>query len=138
MREQVVGSERVESQARPGVGVDIVEVGRIGSMVERHGDRFLKKVFTEAEIAYAAGRKRGVESLAGRFAAKEAFMKAVGRRLPWRDIEVAMRGSIPSIQFGGKTYGGVSLSHERAYAVAVVVTHDPRPTTHDLAFRGVV
>ena len=120
MREQVVGSEREENQARPGVGIDIVEVGRIGSMLERHGDRFLKKVFTDTEIAYVTGRRRAVESLAGRFAAKEAFMKAVGRRLPWRDIEVAMRGSAPSIRFGGKTYAGVSLSHERAYAVAVV------------------
>ena len=115
-----MGSERIENQARPGVGVDIVEVGRIGSMVERHGNRFLKKVFTEGEITYAAAKKRMFESLAARFAAKEAFMKAVGRRLPWRDIEVAMRGSAPSIRFGGKTYAGVSLSHERAYAVAVV------------------
>jgi holo-[acyl-carrier protein] synthase len=115
-----VSNEREENQARPGVGVDIVDVGRIGSMVERHGDRFLKKVFTEGEVAYATAKKRMFESLAVRFAAKEAFMKAVGRRLPWRDIEVAMRGSTPSIRFGGKTYDGVSLSHERAYAVAVV------------------
>jgi len=102
------------------IGIDIVDVSRIASMAERHGEHFLRKVFTDWEIAYARGRKRVSETLAGRFAAKEAFMKARGRRLPWRDIEVRASGGRPVIQYQGAHYDGVSISHERAYAVAVV------------------
>ena len=66
------------------VGIDIVEVARIGRLREAYGDAFLRKVFTVQEAAYAAGKRRWAESLAGRFAVKEAFMKAWGRRLPGR------------------------------------------------------
>ena len=105
------------------VGIDIVEVARVGQLRVRYGDRFLNRVFAEAEIVYATGKKRVDESLAARFAAKEAFMKAQGRRLPWKEIEVhsGERGK-PFITFHGERYDGVSLSHERAYAVAVVIT----------------
>ena len=102
------------------IGIDIVDVARIAAMTERHGEHFLRKVFTDWEITYAAGRKRASETLAGRFAAKEAFMKARGRRLPWREIEVLSSGGRPVIQYQGARYDGVSISHERAYAVAVV------------------
>ncbi len=71
------------------VGIDIVEVSRIGRLKDRYGDKFLAKVFTDDEIRYARSKRRGDESLAGRFAAKEAFMKARGRRLPWKSIEVS-------------------------------------------------
>ncbi|MCX8023131.1 MAG: holo-ACP synthase [Syntrophorhabdaceae bacterium] len=103
------------------VGIDIVEVSRIGDALYRYGERFLKKVFTDEEIDYSMGRKRSIESLAGRFAAKEAFMKAFGRRLPWREIKVVNIMERPSIEYKGKRYGGVSISHERSYAVSVVV-----------------
>ena len=102
------------------IGIDIVDVSRIASMTERHGEHFLRKVFTDWEITYAAGRKRSSETLAGRFAAKEAFMKARGRRLPWREIEVLSSGGAPFIRFQGERYDGVSIAHEKAYAVAVV------------------
>jgi holo-[acyl-carrier protein] synthase len=106
------------------VGIDIVEVSRIADMVERFGTRFVDKVFTPAEAAYAAGRRRMPESLAGRFAAKEAFMKALGRKMPWQDVEVVMRDGKPSILCCGRPYGGVSISHERDYAVAMVVMEE--------------
>ena len=105
------------------VGIDIVDVARISRLRERYGERFLDKVFTDEERLFAARKRRSDESLAARFAAKEAFMKTQGRRLPWKDIEVISgeRGK-PFILFKGTRFEGVSLSHERAYAVAVVVT----------------
>ncbi len=103
------------------IGIDIVDISRISRLQTRYGDKFLDKVFTEGEKGFAAARRRSDESLAARFAAKEAFMKAQGRRLPWKDIEVCSgeRGR-PFILFRGDRFDGVSLSHERTYAVAVV------------------
>ncbi len=103
------------------IGIDIVEVSRIESLRRRHGVHFLRRIFTDWEINYAQTKKRSAETLAGRFAAKEAFMKAFGKRLPWREIEVlAAKSGQPSILFRGKSYTDVSISHEKAYAVAVV------------------
>jgi holo-[acyl-carrier protein] synthase len=108
------------------VGIDIVDVSRISRLTKQYGDKFLCKVFTEEERRYAATKRRSDESLAARFAAKEAFMKVQGRRLPWKDIEVCSgeRGR-PFILFRGNRFDGVSLSHERAYAVAVVTVEYP-------------
>ncbi len=103
------------------IGIDIVDVSRIAGVIERHGTHFLQKVFTDWEIDYAQGKRRVSETLAGRFAAKEAFMKARGRRLPWREIEVlSAPGGKPFISFRGTRHDGVSISHEKAYAIAVV------------------
>jgi holo-[acyl-carrier protein] synthase len=103
------------------VGIDIVDVSRISRLRKRYGGKFLSKVFTDNEQRFVATKRRSDESLAARFAAKEAFMKAQGRRLPWKDIEVGSgeRGR-PFILFRGNRFDGVSLSHERRYAVAVV------------------
>lgn len=103
------------------IGIDIVDVSRIKTAVERFGDRFLKKAFTDAEIEYAAGKRKMEETLAGRFAAKEAFMKASGGRLSFRDIEVDHEQGRPFIRYQGKRYTNVSISHERTYAVSVVL-----------------
>lgn len=103
------------------VGIDIVDVSRIADAVEKYGNRFLDKVFTGEEIAYAAQRKRADESFAGRFAAKEAFIKAIGRRLVWKDINVLQSKGKPYIEFHGTRYDGISISHEKTYAVAMVV-----------------
>jgi len=103
------------------IGIDIVDVSRIEALKVRHGDHFLKRIFTDLEITYAQRKKRWAETLAGRFAAKEAFMKAFGRRLPWREIEVLAGDSgQPFISFRGSRYEGVTISHEKAYAVAAV------------------
>jgi holo-[acyl-carrier protein] synthase len=104
-----------------GVGIDIVEVGRIDAAVRKYGRKFLERLFTGKELEYARGRKRQAETLAGRFAAKEAFMKAMGRRHTWGEIEILERSGRPFVLFRGKEYNGVSISHERSFAVAVMV-----------------
>jgi len=75
-----------------GVGIDIIEVDRIQGAADRHGDRFLRRLFTPAEIEYSRSRYRWAEHLAGRFAAKEAVLKALGVGIRWgaamREIEV--------------------------------------------------
>ena len=103
------------------VGIDIIEVSRIGRLKGLYGAKFLSKVFTDGEIRYAGAKKRADESLAGRFAAKEAFMKAWGRRLPWKHIEICSgEHGKPFILFQGVRYDGVSISHESSYAVSMV------------------
>jgi len=118
-------------------GVDIVETARIKAAVERLGPRFLNRIFTEAEQAYCASRgENRMSSLAARFAAKEAVSKALGTGIgsgaSFLDIEVVQSpGGAPAILLRGdaretfRSIGGVemavSLSHERAYAVAQAV-----------------
>jgi holo-[acyl-carrier protein] synthase len=102
------------------IGIDIVDIARITRAVEKYGDHFLEKIFTANEIRYAKGKRRAGETLAGHFAAKEAFIKAMGRSLPWKDIEVHHEEGRPFIRFHEKHYDGVSISHERTYAISVV------------------
>jgi holo-[acyl-carrier protein] synthase len=102
------------------IGIDIVDIARITKTIERYGDHFLDKVFTAEEIRYAKGKRRAGETLAGHFAAKEAFIKAIGKSLPWKDIEVHHEEGKPFIRFHEERYDGVSISHERTYAVSVV------------------
>jgi holo-[acyl-carrier protein] synthase len=75
-----------------GIGTDIVECPRIGRMIEHHGELFLRRVYTEREIRYCHSRKHAIEHFAGRWAAKEAIVKAMGtvwsRGLSWTEIEV--------------------------------------------------
>lgn len=114
------------------VGVDIIEIERIGQAVARWGERFLKRVYTEAELDVCRDR---VPALAVRFAAKEAVMKALGtgtNGVAWRDIEVLSNsdGKPLIVLYGGARMKAgemglvdldVSLSHSREYAVASVV-----------------
>ena len=116
-------------------GVDIIELDRIQKTVERWGQRFLLRIYTEGEIAYCRGR---IPQLAARFAAKEAVMKALGtgiRGVGWREVEVVrMRGQAPSIRLRGRASGvaqrrgvqhiAISLSHSRDYAIAFVVAEN--------------
>ena len=73
-------------------GVDLVDCRRLSQAIQRHGERFLNRVFTEAEQAYCRGRKREIEHFAGRFAAKEAVLKVLGTGwtagISWTDVEV--------------------------------------------------
>ena len=75
-----------------GLGTDIVEIVRIGEMIERHGELFLERVYTEKEVAYCQKRASSYQHFAGRWAAKEAVLKALGtgwaKGIAWRDIEV--------------------------------------------------
>jgi len=116
------------------VGVDIVEVGRIRNAIDRWGSRFLDRIFTPDEIAYCRRKTRPAESFAVRFAAKEAFAKAlkIGRVSIWREVEV-VRGEGPrplvSLHGGARELVGarrvdLSLSHAATHAVAVVLVED--------------
>ncbi|MBI5701325.1 holo-ACP synthase [Candidatus Saganbacteria bacterium] len=117
-----------------GIGVDIIEIDRISSSVERYGDSFLKKIYTDREIVYCTLKKGfKIPELAARFAAKEAFSKAIGTGIrgigkdkngaAWTDIEVVndLLGK-PQIYLKRKIAKKVhvSLSHSRDYAVATV------------------
>ena len=119
-----------------GLGTDIVEIVRIGKMIERHGELFLDRVYTEEEIRYCQRRKESYEHFAGRWAAKEAVMKTLGtgfiRGIRWQDIEVASRESgRPVIQLyeGARERARylaideilISISHCRAYATATAI-----------------
>ena len=107
------------------LGIDIVEVDRIREMINRFGDRFIRKIYTDDEIVTCMAKARPSESFAARFAAKEAFAKVwPGPVLPgWRDVEVVMEGPKPTFRFEGIAAGteaGLSISHTHAYAAAVV------------------
>jgi holo-[acyl-carrier protein] synthase len=117
-----------------GIGIDIVRTERMKKAVERWGDRFLRRVFTAREIAYAHERSDPSLSLSVRFAAKEALIKAIGSRIPvsLTDIEVENAGSgRPFLKVKGELeafFGRegihcahLSLSHEHDYGVACVV-----------------
>jgi holo-[acyl-carrier protein] synthase len=98
-----------------GIGVDFVECARIEHSLERFGDRFLHRIFTEGEIAYSTSMKYPARHLAARFAAKEAVSKAfgtgIGKAIGWRDIDVQKKPSgEPFLVLGG---GAQSLANER-------------------------
>jgi len=122
-----------------GVGTDLVEIARIQQSVARFGDRFLHRIFTPREIAYCQRKKNAAESLAARFAAKEAGAKALGtgisRGISWLELEVVREpGSRPILQLTGRaaararslgiTRVSLSLTHSRDTALAVVVMED--------------
>jgi holo-[acyl-carrier protein] synthase len=119
-----------------GTGIDIAEVPRIREAIERHGERFLKRIFTEGEIQYCESKANRVERYAARFAAKEAGMKAIGtgwnHGVCWRDIEVARKpGGRPTLLLHGKaaefaaklgaTNIALSLTHTAQEAMAQVI-----------------
>jgi holo-[acyl-carrier protein] synthase len=119
-----------------GIGTDIVECLRIAQMIERHGELFLTRVYTPYEIDYCSARKAATQHYAGRFAAKEAVLKALGtgwtRGIHWADIEVRNDlGGKPSIALAGGarelcgklgiTEMLISISHCRSHATAFAV-----------------
>jgi holo-[acyl-carrier protein] synthase len=120
-----------------GIGIDVVEIRRIEDMIEKYGDRFLRKVFTETEIAYCGNKVRSAVHYAGRWAVKEAFYKALPRECQtasgWKSIELVSDGNSPPYlaicdnSFARKIAGSgvekyhVSISHEKSICVAAVV-----------------
>jgi len=105
-------------------GVDIINVKRFYFLIERYGDRFLKRVFAGEELAYCEGRKNWVECLAGKFAGKEAVIKALGiRGVPLKKIVILNENGVPRLFMEGKRVEGVtlSISHEREFAVAICI-----------------
>ena len=122
-----------------GLGIDIAEVPRIGAAIERFGRRFIERIYTEAEIRYCESKLNKLERFAGRFAAKEAAMKAIGTGwkfgVAWRDFEVRREPSgRPTIAFSGKAAefaqrlgvrrASLSISHTAEQAIAQVILED--------------
>jgi len=119
-----------------GIGIDVVEIARIEEMMRRWGNRFGERVFTDEELAYAGDRANRAASLAARFAAKEAFAKALGtgwdRAFNWKDFWVRSTDGgrpvavlSPSMQQRlGDARVLLSLSHSDHYAVAVVLLEE--------------
>jgi holo-[acyl-carrier protein] synthase len=113
-------------------GIDLIEIARIRAAIDRHGERFTRRIFTAAELVYCAGR---VESLAARFSAKEAVSKALGTGIgpvSWQEIEI--RGGeyeAPAVTLHERaekiakelrlTTWSVSLSHSETHAIALVI-----------------
>ena len=116
-----------------GIGVDLIEIARIQSSIEEFGDTFLRKIFTDGEIAYCRSRKNPVQHFAARFAAKEAVSKALSTgwsgEFEWKNIEVTNELSgKPNITLYGNTAGvlknskvHITLSHSDTNVVAFVV-----------------
>jgi len=117
-------------------GIDLVDFGRIEQMLKRHKSRFLDRVFTAAEQAYADSNKNGVEKLAGRFAAKEAVLKLLGTgwrgKIAWTEIEVINNpAGQPMVKLSGEVKKiarrlgvdriSVSITHTANFAIASTV-----------------
>jgi len=110
-----------------GLGVDIAEVDRIAAAIERHGRAFLNRIFTPSEIAYCEKHRNRAERFAGRFAAKEAAMKALGtgwtQGVRWVDIEVAREPSgKPTLKLAGASCAIANRLGVKN--IALTITHD--------------
>jgi holo-[acyl-carrier protein] synthase len=118
-----------------GIGIDATDIDRITQAITRYGDRFLRRVFTDGEMAYCNRRREPAIHFAARFAAKEAAMKALGtghsQNVLWRGIEVIRRGGPPQLQFHGgaeKRFAALgarssllTLTHSQHLALAQVL-----------------
>jgi holo-[acyl-carrier protein] synthase len=110
----------------PGVGIDLIEIDRVERALERR-PRLAERLFTDAELVYARDRARPGRHLAARFAAKEAVIKALGRTLAPREIEV-VAGEPPRVRLHGRAAEAageaelvISLTHSRESAAAVAI-----------------
>ena len=123
-----------------GLGTDIIEIVRVGEMLDKHGEQFLQRVYTDQEVAYCQARKAYLQHFAGRWAAKEAVMKSIGtgwsKGVGFKDIEVeSMESGQPRLILHGEAretadHVGVgeiliTISHCRAYATATAVAMAP-------------
>jgi holo-[acyl-carrier protein] synthase len=118
-----------------GIGMDATEISRIEKTIERYGERFLRRILTDHEYAYCTRRRFPAPHVAGRFAAKEAGMKAIGtgqsQGVLWRDVEVVRHGGAPQLVFHGAARGHferlgatkafVTITHAETLALAYVI-----------------
>jgi holo-[acyl-carrier protein] synthase len=122
-----------------GIGTDIVECLRIAQMIERHGELFITRVYTPREIRYCQRRKAATQHFAGRWAAKESVLKAIGtgwrRGISWRDVEICnLSGGRPVVALHaglreiaeeiGIAQVLISISHCRSHATAYAIAID--------------
>lgn len=127
-------------------GIDLVDFPRIEQMVNQHGERFLTRIFTDAEQSYANSNKNGIEKLAGRFAAKEAILKLMGTgwrgKIAWTDIEVinnpmgqpevTLTGEVAKIAANlGISHISISITHTANFAIASAVALTSKNTITD-------
>ncbi|WP_243091247.1 holo-ACP synthase [Thermus neutrinimicus] len=112
------------------IGTDLVDIDRVRRLLSRHGEKALKRLFTEEELGYALRHQDPAPSLAARIAAKEAFQKCWPEGLSWKEVWVGMEGRRPVLRFASRIrarleaenlFAHLSLSHERGHALAVVV-----------------
>jgi holo-[acyl-carrier protein] synthase len=119
-----------------GTGIDLAEVPRIAAAIERFGERFLHRIFTADEVRYCDSKANRAERYAGRFAAKEAALKAIGtgwgRGVSWTEVEVRRApGGRPTITFHGRAaeiaaklgvkHVALSITHSKEHAIAQVI-----------------
>ena len=119
-----------------GIGIDVVELHRMRQLLDRWGDRFIEKVFTEHEIAYSSSKADGTQHYAGRFAVKEAVAKALSTGwssgFRWKDVEVTnddsgkpsveLYGNIKNMMKESKIYVSISHSENVIVAMAIIET----------------
>ena len=132
-----------------GIGTDIVECLRIAQIIERHGELFINRVYTDHEIQYCRSRRAATQHYAGRWAAKEAVLKALGtgwrRGISWRDVEVrnatsgkpsiALRGGAREVfEKSGIRDMLISISHCRSHATAyaIAIGEPPDDAANDI------
>jgi len=122
-----------------GIGIDVIDIARIGHSIERYGEHFLRRVYTPAEIAYCWRKRRSAESFAARFASKEATAKALGTGIgfgvTWKEMEVGREPSgRPFLLLHGRAaqiaaqqgvrHSALSLTHTDTQAWAQVILED--------------
>ena len=131
-----------------GIGIDTIEVDRIARSIAVYGDQFLNRIFSPEEIRYCSGRPHAAEHFAARFAAKEAYAKALGtgvrRGFVWKDVSVTklrtgqpvllLTGEMPARaeqRIGCRPRLYLSLTHTRTLAEAIVtIEMDPESSDH--------
>jgi len=112
-----------------GTGIDIIEVNRIRRLAEKNS-RFIQRIFTPEELSYCIKKRNKYQHLAARFAAKEAFFKALGRRIGWKEVGIVnLSSGKPTLIITAKEplpfqEAHVSVSHINDYAAAVVVLEE--------------
>lgn len=119
-----------------GIGIDLIEIDRIASSVEKFGDKFLNKIFTEGELEYCLSKKNKNQHLAARFAAKEAISKALATGwnadFRWKDVEIYnLKSGLPKVRLYGKlkSFVGedkelkISMSHSENYVTCVAILY---------------
>ncbi len=108
-----------------GIGIDAVDVPRFKSAIDRWGDKFLSRLFTDDELSYCLGKKRPELHLAGRFAAKVSLIKALGRAVRYKDIEIERDNSgRPFLKVDGLEEGlkiSISITHDGDLSLAETI-----------------
>jgi len=121
-----------------GIGTDIIEISRIRKLIDSYGDKFTSRIFSENEIVHCQGNHDSAPGFAARFAAREAFVKALGtgmaKGMKFKDVAVVTNMGMPSIVLSGyckelaqkKGIKNIhlSLSHEKFFALAMVILED--------------